>query len=81
LFGVLFLFLSLSKGVEEMNPSLRDKLKRWQDLHQEPTPKKKPAQRQPAKKINEKLTDRDLALLMGTGKPRYYRRIGALKQS
>jgi hypothetical protein len=63
-----------------MNPSLRDQLKRWQDQHQESAPKKKLVQQPPVKKITEKFTDRDLAFLMGTSRPRYYRRKGALKQ-
>lgn len=52
-----------------MNPSLRDQLKKWNQLHQESAPKKirtnKPQQK-PKKTKSEELTESDIKSLMNS---------------
>jgi predicted Zn-dependent peptidase len=63
-----------------MNPSLKDQLKDWKKLHQEPTPKKKKPHQKPQKRKSEHLTELDIKSLMGMNMPTYRRHKGALRQ-
>jgi len=52
-----------------MNPTLRNQLKEWKRLHQEPTPKKEKRHQKPQKRSTEHLTESDIKRLMGMNRP------------
>jgi hypothetical protein len=75
-------FFVCRKGVEDMNPTLKDQLKEWEKKNSFQRPKKKkPMEKKPAAKKKEKLSKSDLIYLMGMNRPRYSRGRGGAWRS
>ncbi|MEC1714743.1 hypothetical protein [Schinkia azotoformans] len=49
-----------------MNPSLKQQLKKWNQQHQESTPKKKTSSKKPQKAQEERLSEHEWKDIMGT---------------